>query len=924
MPTSIVDQVVDFYYALFDRIFSEPFGPRIADRLKRDAVLRQIQDSGGAASQSLTRFFLNVQLSEQQVADVLEGFVKLQVLLKLDAIANPNETPEKIVETLMADMPCPVGVQQVGHDAIYRVALHSIVQVLMLVGPVMAEWQRLSFSSTFELPRRVVNRLNQISEQLDALGRSGQAAADERYELSYRDYLLQRFHRVEAGTVRMTTNMDVDLRELFVMPYILPRPLREKTDDVEPTDATALMDLAAARRFFRDESIRSEPHESAQKAEEGITALDQVKSYPRNVIVGIPGSGKSTFLEWLQVKLAAVEEELVIAGQQAIPLLLRVRQLDPRGLPLGAGLIEKATASKDRTALMPDGWIDRQMENGRVLLMLDGLDEVEPELRDRYVLPWLLNLCRQYPHCRYLVSSRPVGYAPGALQLLEFVECDLLDFGEPEIFEYSRHWCTAVRLARNEPEEEARREGTVDGGRIVNGFKDHPYIRNLARNPLMLSAICLVNYFEGGELPKDRVVLYRLCVEGLLHHWDQRRGIHSEFALDEKLRICREVAIVMQSDDRAEYEAEKVQGIIAEILDDPLRVEKLLEHIRYRTGLLLERRPGIFAFAHLTFQEYLAAQAVHEGNRLGIDVQRLVAENSDGRWNEVIALYCGIAPTPRARDMIERLHGQPDADSLALVLAEAYQAAGPELSQDHHLRRMVLGRIAILPRLSTGGVLNKFEPLNRFPPNEVAPIANESVGRLKIGTKGLSESWFWLGFHPELVDTAHLSQRLREWRTMNPWQITELVFLLHWLGPDSVLTEIASDADLYSAPGPFDVTAQAEVAMVGFSIREFGKAASSDGRDLTLLQILRTLSRAGSISTESTFLTSVSRGLEKCIQTPLPGNSKSWPDFAELSRRVAARLANDATASPDREPAITALNSWADMIQRAIDAKAKQ
>ena len=87
---------------------------------------------------------------------------------------------------------------------------------------------------------------------------------------------------------------------------------------------------------------------------------------------------------------------------------------------------------------------------------------------------------------------------------LDFTECDLLDFADPQIGEYARHWCTAVRLARNEPEEEARREGIVDGERIVDGFKDHPYIPNLARSPLMLSAICLVNYFEGGQLPKDR------------------------------------------------------------------------------------------------------------------------------------------------------------------------------------------------------------------------------------------------------------------------------------------------------------------------------------------------------------------------------------------------------------------------------------
>jgi hypothetical protein len=43
MPPSIEDQVVDFYYTLFDRIFSEPFRLRIEQRLKRDAVIRQVQ-----------------------------------------------------------------------------------------------------------------------------------------------------------------------------------------------------------------------------------------------------------------------------------------------------------------------------------------------------------------------------------------------------------------------------------------------------------------------------------------------------------------------------------------------------------------------------------------------------------------------------------------------------------------------------------------------------------------------------------------------------------------------------------------------------------------------------------------------------------------------------------------------------------------
>jgi hypothetical protein len=706
--------------------------------------------------------------------------------------------------------------------------------VLMLVARVMAKWQGLDFSSTFELPRRVVDQLNTISEQLNALGASGQDAADKRFELTYRDYLLQRFHRVEAGTVRMTTNMDVDLRELFVMPRVLVRPQRRKREGVTSLDPASPMDLAAARMIFGDRDEEVEQADTAKKKKsKGVKALTQVKRILRNVIVGAPGSGKSTLFEWLQLKLASVEVMHVLGGEQAIPLLLRVRQLDPKKLPKGVALIETAIASKDRAALMPRGWIERQMKAGRVLFMLDGLDETEPELCDEYVIPWLAEMCEDYPDCGYLISSRPVGYPPGALLPLNFKECDLLDFGEPEIAEYVRHWCTAIRLAREEPREEARREGAAEGEQIVNDFKRNSYVRNLAQNPLMLSAICLVNYFERGKLPEDRAVLYKLCVEGLLHHWDTRRGIHSEFTLDEKLRTCREVALAMQADDRAEYEASRVQRMFSVTLGDPDRAERLLEHIRYRTGLLIERRAGMFAFAHLTFQEYLAAQAIHEGNRVGIDAKRLAQEHDDGRWKEVIALYCGSASANAARDMINRLIAQPNTGDLSAVLAEAYLSSGPKLVQDKRLYRRVLERIAMTP-MNLEGVLE------RFPDDEVGPIANSLVGKAR-DLKGFSESGFWLALRPQFINEANLLKRLRGWKAMTPNQVTELNYLLHRRGTSDLISQVASDATIYEAPAIGIYKTQAEIALWALSFPSNSPSILTN-IGMVLVKILRVLS----------------------------------------------------------------------------------
>ena len=222
MHGPIDDQMVDFFHDLFDAIFSEPFRVRIKVRLKRNQVIRLVEEAADAVSQLLTPFFRNERLTEAQVASVLESLSLLADQLSLDRIANASVTPESLVAELHPELPCRAEDDQPAVGAIYREAMHSVVQALLLVGPVMAEWQKLNFSSTFELPRRLVGRLNQISEQLGAFGRSGREARDENYELTYRDFLLQRFHRIEAGTVRMTTNLTVDLFELFVMPRVLP------------------------------------------------------------------------------------------------------------------------------------------------------------------------------------------------------------------------------------------------------------------------------------------------------------------------------------------------------------------------------------------------------------------------------------------------------------------------------------------------------------------------------------------------------------------------------------------------------------------------------------------------------------------------------------------------------------------------------
>lgn len=404
-----------------------------------------------------------------------------------------------------------------------------------------------------------------------------------------------------------------------------------------------------------------------------------------------------------------------------------------------------------------------------------------------------------------------------------------------------------------------------EGKQFVASFKDHPYIPDLARNPLMLSAICLVNYFEGGRLPDDRAMLYKLCVEGLLHHWDQRRGIHSAYSLQEKIRVCRETAIAMQADDKAEYAYDDVLAVFTATLNNETRAKVLLEHIRYRTGLLLERRPGVFAFAHLTFQEYLAALAVIEGNQRDVDADQLVEEHEDARWPEVIALYCGAAPAASARTMIDNLMDGPE--SAANVLVESYFAASSKVAHDRELKEGVIRRLATL-----ADTLGDIDLLNRFSATDVAPIANELVGQTQPGHTWNLIAYRWLMAMRDHIDGALHVKSLKDWRSLDLDARARLNALVHYHVGDHEILELVKDAsDFYKSEASSHYLCQADIALFALRYRD-ADIGWDLGCDAALETCLRTL-----LGTSGDLPWSLGTGL---------GNLANLPDARGRLRRV--------------------------------------
>ncbi|MGH8545721.1 MAG: SUMF1/EgtB/PvdO family nonheme iron enzyme [Gammaproteobacteria bacterium] len=178
----------------------------------------------------------------------------------------------------------------------------------------------------------------------------------------------------------------------------------------------------------------------------------------------------------------------------------------------------------------------------------------------------------------------------------------------------------------------------------------------MAINPLMLTVIALIHR-DRVKLPDRRAELYQEAVDVLLGKWDEARGVQEPlilndqpFDISDRRLVLQHVALTMHEKALKEIDAEPLRAVLAQQLGDAVQdpreleaaVARFLSVIRERTGLLIARAEGTYAFSHLTFQEYLTALSV-----AGHDdyVDYTLRRTADEWWREVVLLEAGYLST---------------------------------------------------------------------------------------------------------------------------------------------------------------------------------------------------------------------------------------------------------------------------------------
>ncbi len=420
--------------------------------------------------------------------------------------------------------------------------------------------------------------------------------------------------------------------------------------------------------------------------QEGEFKLDESKQRPlsvieavirnrRLVLLGDPGSGKSTFVRRLAYGLANSAEGLPCptgwpqAEINRLPVLVVLRDYarsiqggDPTCQHLWSFITLRLQAQNLGAAVEP---MQECLQKGKALLMFDGLDEVPTREQRRFVRDAVTAFSKRYPDNRYLLTCRILSYQEPVepneedLRISGFPVFTLAPFDDGKIDRFIEAWYHELTEKRTVNADE--RDGLTQ--RLKDAVR-RPDLHGMAGNPLLLTVMALVHTHKG-RLPDARAVLYEDTVDLLLSRWDEQKQANKQARpglgklLDSAGRAEIDLKRVLwRLAFNAHGQGETGDGQLADIPEASLQkalanlnkdaegkpdlnwARDVVDIMKLRAGLLIERLPGVFTFPHRTFQEFLSGvYLTSEG-----DFARNAAALADdaARWREVILLATGF------------------------------------------------------------------------------------------------------------------------------------------------------------------------------------------------------------------------------------------------------------------------------------------
>lgn len=586
-----------------------------------------------------------------------------------------------------------------------------------------------------DLLHRLVDQAQQQIEQTDRIVRAvAPDLTDE--DRRYLGGLRERLNYLPLGGEARDTEPGSERREITLRKVYVTL---ETTGTVEePVREDEGEEAAGGMRI-----VEAEGRRVRQRPE---TALEALAARRSMVLLGEPGSGKTTFLRHVALTCADIWlgigngdlGPLAELGERLFPLVVTLRRwardLDPDAEPSADVLLDHLFKQLGCKHAHDTYWqtVRQRMLDGEAILLLDGYDEVDVAQRGR-VADIVRSFVGQFADVPVLITCRIRAYEDEATPRLHAAPV-VLDGLRPErIREFAVAWYDEmVRLDRRYTGDWA----STRTSELLNAIGDSDRLSDMARNPLLLTMMARVNARR--PLPDSRAELYGEVLDQLLWEWERRKwgrdaepglvlkDLLNETGKNEKHFLFWLAAFTFEQHIEQGAERE-IADIPASALRKALRefhggepparaawAVKVVDMVSRRNGVLLWQgdEDETLTFPHRSFQEYLAAIHMARSKE-----PREVAElaRSGDHWHEVALLNAGYLAQQTAQqglalqaaqEMFPEIVGEESDWIMVKLAAEAVDAVGADLARDSKLGQQLLSQVsaALVDLLETGAL----------------------------------------------------------------------------------------------------------------------------------------------------------------------------------------------------------------------------